>query len=50
MGRRYLAFELDEGYLESSRFRFDELDPDISGDGTTEMEASFEQPTLFSNR
>lgn len=49
MGRRYLAFELDEAYLESSRFRFDELDPAISGDGATEPEASIEQATLFPN-
>lgn len=48
MGRRYLAFELDEEYLESSRFRFDELDPAISGDGESTAEPDIEQPSLFS--
>ena len=48
MNRLYLAFELDEEYLRSSRFRFDELDPTTSGDGSAESAPSIEQATLFS--
>ena len=49
MGRCYLAFELEEEYLASSRFRFDELDPGIAGDGAAKEEPEFEQPTLFTS-
>lgn len=47
MARCYLAFELDEEYLKSSRFRFDELDPAIPGDGTSRHEPVEAQSSLF---
>lgn len=48
MNRRYLAFEIDEEYLASSRFRFEELDPDPSGNSAPKQKPELKQSTLFS--
>ncbi len=47
MGRYYLAFELEEEYLKSSRFRFPELDPPLLDDNTGKANALPKQATLF---
>ena len=57
MGRHYLALELDEGYLEASRFRFEELDPDPVIEAVAEASVEYQpkgrkagQSSLFDMR
>ena len=46
MGRQYLAFDLDEDYLAASRFRFEELDGEPSGDGAAAVVDKSSQSTF----